>query len=58
MTNVPESLQSALADRYALERVLGSGGMFEVAARLQQPHILPLHDSGEAHEAVELGKQQ
>jgi hypothetical protein len=56
MTKASESLQSALADRY--RRVPGSGGMFEVAARLQQPHILPLHDSGEAHEAVELGKQQ
>jgi len=79
-----ESLRKALADRYALERELGHGGMatvylardfrhrrpvaikvlrpeiaaalgperflreIEVAARLTHPHILPLHDSGEA----------
>jgi Tol biopolymer transport system component/tRNA A-37 threonylcarbamoyl transferase component Bud32 len=78
------SLQAALADRYAIERELGAGGMatvylaqdlkhhrqvavkvlrpelaaslgrerffreIEVAARLQHPHILPLHDSGES----------
>jgi serine/threonine-protein kinase len=77
-------LTDALADRYRLEREIGSGGMatvylaedlrhhrqvavkvfrpelaatlgserffreIEVAARLQHPHILPLHDSGEA----------
>src|SRR5205823_7352956 len=77
-------LRAALADRYALERELGRGGMatvylardlkhgravaikvlrpeiaaalgperflreIEVAARLTHPHILPLHDSGEA----------
>jgi TolB-like protein len=75
---------AALADRYALERELGRGGMatvylardlrhgrpvaikvlrpeiaaalgperflreIELAARLTHPHILPLHDSGEA----------
>src|SRR3989442_4238625 len=77
-------LKAALADRYALERELGRGGMaavylaqdlkhhrkvaikvlrpeiaaalgperflreIEVAARLTHPHILPLHDSGQA----------
>src|SRR5438132_7163529 len=77
-------LQSAVADRYAVERELGRGGMatvylardlkhhrkvaikvlkpdlaaalgperflreIEIAAGLSHPHILPLHDSGEA----------
>ena len=77
-------LKMALADRYAIERELGSGGMatvylaedlkhrrkvavkvlrpelaaalgtdrflreIEIAAGLTHPHILPLHDSGEA----------
>ena len=84
MPDLPPQLTAALADRYALERELGQGGMsvvylatdlrhrrkvavkvlrpelaatlgperffreIEVAARLQHPHILPLHDSGEA----------
>ena len=84
MSSQVESLRTALADRYALERELGRGGMatvylardirhgrpvaikvlrpeiaaalgperflreIEVAARLTHPHILPLHDSGEA----------
>jgi len=79
-----ERLKAALADRYRLERKLGSGGMatvylaedlrhgrkvaikvlepglaaalgverflreIEIAAKLTHPHILPLHDSGEA----------
>jgi len=79
-----ERLKAALADRYAVERELGSGGMaivflardpkhdrevaikvlrpelaaalgterylqeIHIAARLNNPHILPLHDSGEA----------
>ncbi|HXL05430.1 MAG TPA: serine/threonine-protein kinase, partial [Gemmatimonadales bacterium] len=79
-----EQLRPALADRYALERELGRGGMatvylardlrhgrpvaikvlrpeiaavlgperflreIAVAARLTHPHILPLHDSGQA----------
>jgi eukaryotic-like serine/threonine-protein kinase len=79
-----ERLKAALADRYRLERKLGSGGMatvylaedlrhgrkvaikvlepglaaalgverflreIEIAAKLSHPHILPLHDSGEA----------
>jgi len=77
-------LKAALAQRYTIERVLGSGGMatvylaedlkhhrkvavkvlrseisatlgperfvreIEIAANLNHPHILPLHDSGEA----------
>src|SRR6184192_1431204 len=77
-------LQTALADRYTIERELGRGGMatvylaqdrkhhrqvaikvlkpelaaalgperflreIDTAARLNHPHILPLHDSGEA----------
>ncbi len=84
MTTPPDRLVAALADRYAIERELGSGGMatvylaedlklrrkvavkvlrpdlaaalgperflreIEVAAQLHHPHILPLHDSGEA----------
>src|SRR3989338_6124391 len=84
MPSAPRALTEALADRYRLERELGSGGMatvylaedlkhkrmvavkvfrpelaatlgperftreIEVAAKLQHPHILPLHDSGEA----------
>ncbi len=81
---IPADLQTALADRYTLRRVLGRGGMatvyladdkkhhravalkvllpglaaflgaerflkeIQIAARLQHPHILTLHDSGEA----------
>jgi eukaryotic-like serine/threonine-protein kinase len=81
---VPEGLRDALADRYAIERELGRGGMavvylardlrhdrpvalkvllpelatalgperfqreIRLAARLQHPHILTVHDSGEA----------
>jgi serine/threonine-protein kinase len=79
-----QRLREALADRYAVESVLGHGGMatvylaedlkhrrkvavkvlrselavalgaerflreIEIAAQLTHPHILPLHDSGEA----------
>jgi serine/threonine-protein kinase len=79
-----ERLTEALADRYTIEREIGSGGMatvylaldlkhrrpvaikvldpelarslgaerflreIETAAKLTHPHILPLHDSGEA----------
>ncbi len=79
-----DRLKTALADRYAIERELGSGGManvylahdlrhdrevavkvlrpdlaaalgterflreIEVAANLTHPHILPVHDSGQA----------
>ena len=81
---IPAGLAAALADRYALRRVLGRGGMatvyladdkkhyrevalkvllpglaaflgaerflkeIQIAARLTHPHILALHDSGEA----------
>jgi TolB-like protein/transposase len=84
MTDQLESLKSALADRYAIEREIGAGGMatvylaqdlkhhrqvavkvllpdlavaigaarflreIEIAAQLTHPHIVPLHDSGEA----------
>jgi len=84
MSDIPEALGVALADRYELERVVGRGGMatvylahdlkhgrevalkvlrpdlaasigtdrflveIEIAARLTHPHIVPLHDSGEA----------
>src|SRR2546422_370495 len=84
VANTFAQLRAALADRYALERELGRGGMatvylardlkhgrpvaikvlrpeiaaalgperflreIEVAARLTHPHILPLHDSGQA----------
>ncbi|MGD8727084.1 MAG: protein kinase [Gemmatimonadales bacterium] len=84
MTDVLDRLGKALADRYTIEREIGSGGMatvylaedlkhhrkvaikvlradlaatlgperflreIEVAAQLQHPHVLPLHDSGEA----------
>jgi Tol biopolymer transport system component len=84
MNEIISRLSTALADRYAIDREIGSGGMatvylaedlkhhrqvaikvlrpdlaatlgperflreIEVAARLQHPHILPLHDSGEA----------
>lgn len=84
VSDIPETLAGALADRYLLERVLGRGGMatvylardrkhqrdvavkvlrpdlaaslgadrflkeIEIAARLTHPHILALHDSGEA----------
>jgi serine/threonine protein kinase len=83
VTELLPGLRAALADRYAIERELGRGGMatvylahdlkhgrpvalkvldpelaatlgperflreIETAARLQHPHILPLHDSGE-----------
>jgi Tol biopolymer transport system component/tRNA A-37 threonylcarbamoyl transferase component Bud32 len=84
MADVAGRLRAALADRYAVERELGQGGMATVylaydvrhdrkvalkvlrpelaailgaerflaeiktTANLQHPHILPLHDSGEA----------
>src|SRR3989440_703775 len=84
MADPQARLQAPLADRYAIERELGRGGMatvylaqdlkhrrpvaikvlapelaaalgrerflreIETAARLTHPHILPLHDSGEA----------
>jgi formylglycine-generating enzyme required for sulfatase activity/dienelactone hydrolase len=84
MPGLIERLRQALADRYAIERELGRGGMgtvylaqdvrhrrpvaikvlnpelarslgaerflreIEVTANLNHPHILPLHDSGEA----------
>jgi len=84
MTDLLDRLKTALADRYQIERELGSGGMatvylahdirhernvavkvlrpelaaalgpdrflreIRIAANLTHPHILPLHDSGEA----------
>ncbi len=84
MADLLERLKAALADRYRIERELGSGGMatvylaqdlkherqvavkvlrpelaaalgperflreIKIAANLNHPHILPLHDSGEA----------
>jgi tRNA A-37 threonylcarbamoyl transferase component Bud32 len=86
MPDVPEALAAALADRYALDSVIGQGGMatvyrardlkhgrsvavkvlrpelaaaigterflqeIQIAAALNHPHILPLHDSGRATE--------
>ena len=83
-TEIPVDLETALAERYTLRRVLGRGGMatvyladdkkhrravaikvllpglaaylgverflkeIQIAARLTHPHILALHDSGEA----------
>ena len=85
MPDLLDSLRSALADRYGIDRELGHGGMalvflaqdlkhhrpvaikvlrpelaaalgaerflreIAIAARLTHPHILPLHDSGEAN---------
>ena len=84
MPDTFDRLKAALADRYAIEREIGAGGMatvylaedlkhkrkvavkvlrpelaatlgperfvreIEIAAGLSHPHILPLHDSGEA----------
>jgi serine/threonine protein kinase len=84
MADILDRLKAALADRYQIERELGSGGMatvylaqdlkhdrnvavkvfhpelaaalgnerffreIKITANLQHPHILPLHDSGEA----------
>jgi len=84
MADILDRLEAALAERYRIERELGSGGMatvylaedlkhhrqvaikvlrpdlaavlgsyrflreIEIAAKLTHPHILPLHDSGEA----------
>jgi serine/threonine-protein kinase len=84
VADVLDRIKAALADRYRIERELGSGGMatvylaedlkhhrqvgikvlrpdlaaalgperflreIEIAAQLTHPHILPLHDSGEA----------
>ncbi|UCC75159.1 MAG: protein kinase, partial [Gemmatimonadota bacterium] len=84
MTDEPDRLRAALADRYSIERQLGSGGMatvflaqdlkhersvavkvlrpelaavlgaerflreIRIAANLSHPHVLPLHDSGQA----------
>ncbi|NIM49483.1 MAG: protein kinase, partial [Gemmatimonadales bacterium] len=84
MTDLLDRLKAALADRYEIEREIGSGGMatvylaedlkhhrkvalkvlrpelaaalgperflreIEIAAKLHHPHILALHDSGEA----------
>jgi serine/threonine protein kinase len=84
MSRITGRLSTALAERYAIEREIGAGGMatvyladdlkhrrrvaikvlrpdladvigaerflkeIEVTANLQHPHILPLHDSGEA----------
>ncbi len=88
MSEIADRLRSALADRYAIEREIGAGGMATVylahdikhdrkvavkilrpelsailgaerflveirtTANLQHPHILALHDSGEADGTV------
>jgi serine/threonine-protein kinase len=85
VSNQLERLKSAVADRYAVEKELGRGGMavvylardkrydravalkvlrpdlteslgaerflreIQIAAQLNHPHVLPLHDSGEAN---------
>ncbi|MFB3112568.1 MAG: serine/threonine-protein kinase, partial [Gemmatimonadales bacterium] len=84
MPDILDRLKTALADRYAIEREIGAGGMatvylaedlkhhrkvavkvlrpelaaiigslrflneIKIAARLTHPHILPVHDSGDA----------
>ncbi len=84
MSDTFARLKAAVADRYAIERELGAGGMatvylaedlklhrkvalkvlkpdlaaalgpdrflqeIDIAAQLHHPHILPLHDSGDA----------
>jgi serine/threonine protein kinase/Flp pilus assembly protein TadD len=88
MSALADRLRSALADRYAVDREVGRGGMatvflghdlkhdrrvalkvlhpelaaslgperflreIKVAARLNHPHIVPLHDSGQAGELL------
>jgi serine/threonine-protein kinase len=88
MQHTFERLKTALADRYAIERPLGAGGMatvyraqdlrhdrpvavkvlhpelsatlgadrflreIKIAARLNHPHILPVHDSGQADDLL------
>ncbi len=88
MPHTFERLKTALADRYAVERPLGAGGMatvyrardlrhdrpvavkvlepelsatlgadrflreIKIAARLHHPHILPVHDSGQADDLL------
>ena len=87
-STLADRLRTALADRYAVEREVGRGGMatvflshdlkhdrrvalkvlhpelaaslgperflreIKVAARLNHPHIVPLHDSGQAGELL------
>jgi hypothetical protein len=51
MADLLEQLEVALADRYAIDWEIGSGGMAtvcRVTANLQHPHILPLFDSVES----------
>ena len=42
MTNIPESLASALLDRYPIERPLGAGGMASVYLAYDRKHDRPV----------------
>jgi hypothetical protein len=44
-----DELQQTLAASYTIEQELGGGGMSRLflAARLQHPHIVPVHSAGE-----------
>jgi hypothetical protein len=51
MPDAASRLNAALSGRYRVERKLGAERFLaeiRTTAKLQHPHILPLHDSGEA----------